>query len=79
MATSQTTKKENKTMTEAQKTLLFYALAAIQETLYFDTEYNRIDYNYENFRLDVIELSKITNDLNKLNKLIDATLDALCK
>lgn len=65
-------------LTEKQKELLFYALSAIERTLYFDDDLEQIDYNYNNFQLDVYAINEITSDINKLQDLIDKTLSDLC-
>lgn len=65
-------------LTEKQKQLLFYALAGIERTLYYDDELEQIDYNYNNFQLDVYAINEITSNLNELEKLIDKTLSDLC-
>jgi hypothetical protein len=66
-------------LNDKQKTLLFAALSALQDTIYYDDDYEQIDYNYNNYRLALYELREISqNDINKLNDLIDKTLSALC-
>jgi len=66
-------------LTEKQKTLLFYALEAVQKTLYFDKEFNSFDYDYQSFQLQADEYNELAKDMNELQKLIDSTLDNLCK
>lgn len=65
-------------LTEEQKTLLFYALEAVQKTLYFDKEFNSFDYDWNSFHLQAHEYNKLAKDMNGLHKLIDKTLDDLC-
>ena len=66
-------------LTEKQKTLLFYALEAVQRTLYFDKEFNSFDYSYQSFQLQADEYNELAKDMNELQTLIDKTLDDLCK
>lgn len=66
-------------LTEKQKTLLFYALEAVQRTLYFDEEFNSFDYSYQSFQLQADEYNELAKDMNELQTLIDKTLDDLCK
>lgn len=66
-------------LTEGQKTLLFYALEAVQKTLYFDKELNSFDYDYSSFQLQAHEYNGLAKDMYGLHKLIDKTLAELCE
>lgn len=66
-------------LTEKQKTLLFYALEAVQGTLYYDNDFKSFDYDYNNFILQTNEYNELAKDMNELQTLIRKTLDYLCK
>lgn len=66
-------------LTEEQKTLLFYALEAVQKTLYFDKEFNSFDYDYNSFQLQAHEYNGLAKDMHGLHKLIAKTLAQLCE
>lgn len=64
-------------MTENQKTLLFYALEALERTLFTDED-GDIAFNYVDFMPCVSELAKLGNEM-ELRLLIEQTLNELCK
>lgn len=67
------------TLTERQKDLLFQALESYSRTLYYNSELNRIDYDYKAFTVNTYELNRMFEDYKILEEFIANTLDDLCE
>ncbi len=65
-------------LTEKQKELLFYALAAVSDIFYYDDNLDQIHFDKNNLNLDIVAINNITKDIVKLQTLIDKTLSDLC-
>ena len=69
-------------LTEEQKDLIFYVLEGFMDSLYWDDEFNEIDYSQNSitFNMNAInEIKQAKVSLREFQRFIEKTMDDLCK